>query len=366
MNIGIDGNEANLTHRVGVGQYAFNILTNLYQLDKINHYYIYLKDQPLSDLPKPRDNWHYRVFGPQKLWTRLALPFHLYTDGLKLDFFYSPSHYSPHFSPFPTIPTIHDLGYLSTSDQFTKKDLYQLTGWTKHSLQHASGGVAVSQFTKNEITRIYGINPDKITVVPNGVGDIPKITPKASSDTLAKFKITQQYFLYLGTLKPSKNLPILISAFARYLQNHKTSEVLVIAGKKGWLFEEIFNTVKKENIQNSVIFTDYVTESEKWTLYQNAIATVLPSLYEGFGIPALESQKIGTPVIASNIPAFKEVLENSAIYIDPTNPSSLITAFLEVKNPKIRADLIKNGKMQVRKYTWANSAQLLLDTFNKL
>lgn len=366
MYIGIDGNEANLTKRVGVGQYAYNLLTNLYLLDSANQYYIYLKDQPLPDMPKIRDNWHYRVFGPKKLWTKIALPFHLYTDRLKLDLFYSPGHYSPHFSPFPTVPTIHDLGYLSTSDQFTAKDLYQLTEWTKHSLAKASRIIAVSEFTKSEISRIYGINPEHISVVPNGVGETPAINTKTSSAVLTKFNITKPYFLYLGTLKPSKNLPFLVSSFAEYLSQSRSDQLLVIAGKKGWLFDEIFNTVKKEHLENSVIFTDYIEESEKWALYQKAIATVLPSLYEGFGIPAIESQKIGTPVIASAIPAFKEILGDSAIFIDPTNFADLVNAFSEVQRPQIRQNLIKNGKIQAQKFTWANSANSLLEVLNKL
>jgi len=366
MIIGIDGNEANLTTRVGVGQFAYNLLTNLYLSDTSNQYYIYLKDQPLSDMPKNRDNWHYCVFGPKKLWTKIALPFHLYTDNIKLDLFFSPSHYSPHFSPFPTIPTIHDLGYLSTGDQFTKKDLYQLTEWTKHSLKKATHIIAVSQFTKNEINRIYGINLNKISVVSNGVGEIPKISTKNSAAVMTKFNITKPYFLYLGTLKPSKNLPFLISTFAKYLRHTHTDQYLVIAGKKGWLFDEIFNTVKKENIESSVVFTDYITESEKWVLYQKAIATVLPSLYEGFGMPAIESQKAGTPVIASFIPAFREVLDGYAIYINPTNPNGLVNAFMEIQNPQIRKILANYGLDRSKKYTWTSSALSLLAVFNKL
>lgn len=121
MLIGIDGNEANIPNKVGVGQYAFKLLWHLFQLDKKNNYLIYLKDSPSSDLPPESKNWHYRVFGPSKMWTRVSLPFKLFTQKEKLDLFFSPSHYSPSFSPFPTIPTIHDIGYLQFQNQFTKK-----------------------------------------------------------------------------------------------------------------------------------------------------------------------------------------------------------------------------------------------------
>lgn len=350
--IGIDGNEANRGQRVGVGQYAYNILTQLALLDTTNIYHIYLKSAPLADMPPASNRWHYHVFGPQKLWTKLALPFHLYTDGRKLDFFFSPAHYSPNFSPFPTIPTIHDLGYLSTPEQFTKKDFYQLTTWTKRSLLKASHIIAVSQFTKDEINRIYGINKQIISVIYNGITP-PKLDNTDPASVLEKFNITKPYFLYLGTLKPNKNIPFLIEAFSK-----TAGHQLVIAGKKGWLFDSIFSAVTKNHLEKSVIFTDYISETEKWLLYQQATATVLPSLYEGFGIPAIESQLMGTPVICSRIPAFTEVMGDSATYIDPTSVNSLVTA--------LNKSYTKLSVVKSPPYTWEKSALSLIEVFSKL
>ena len=352
MIIGIDGNEANLTQRVGVGQYAYNIISQLAKLDTKNIYHIYLKSQPVGDMPHESKNWHYHVFGPQKLWTKIALPFHLFFDNLKLDVFYSPTHYSPHFCPFPTIPTIHDLGYLTSQDQFTKKDLYQLTEWTKHSLFKAKHIIAVSEFTKNELNRVYGISKDNISVVYNGI-TIPNLDNINPNTVLKKFNIVKPYFLYLGTLKPSKNIPFLIEAFAQ-----TSGHQLVIAGKKGWLFESIFNTVKKFGLEKLVIFTDYISETEKWLLYQQAETTVLPSLYEGFGIPAIESQLMGTPVICSNIPAFKEIVENTATFIDPTSIKSLVNALNNVTK--------KTPQKYQNRFTWEKSAQTLINVFSKI
>lgn len=351
LSIGIDGNEANLSQRVGVGQYAYNIILQLSKLDNKNNYHIYLKSPPMNDMPPESKRWHYHVFGPQKLWTKIALPFHLYFDGIKLDLFYSPTHYSPHLSPFPTVPTIHDLGYLSTQDQFTKKDLYQLTEWTKHSIFQAKHIMAVSQFTKNEINRIYNIDKNKISVAYNGITK-PTIDTNSQS-VLKKFNIAKPYFLYLGTLKPSKNIPFLIEAFAQ-----TKGFQLVIAGKKGWLFNSIFETVQKFHLQKSVVFTDYISEAEKWILYREAVATVLPSLYEGFGIPAIESQLMGTPVICSNIPVFKEILGNTATYIDPYSVESLAKA-INSQNKKTR-------KTYPNKFTWEKSALSLIEVFSKI
>jgi glycosyltransferase involved in cell wall biosynthesis len=366
MLIGIDGNEANIKNRVGVGQYAFHVLTELYK-DLDNEYIVYLKDQPLSDLPKSNKNWHYRVFGPQKLWSRIALPFYLFFQTEKLNLFFSLSHYSPLFCPCPTIPTIHDLGYLQFQEQFTKKDLYQLINWTKQSIKKAKHIITVSQFSKSEIEKIYNIPSSKIDIAYNGVDIPPKIEVSLQKKILADYQIEpNKYFLYLGTLKPNKNIPFLIKSFSLYLKQTNSSNLLVIAGKKGWLFDEIFATVKKEGIESQVIFTDFVSESQKWTLYQNAICSILPSIYEGFGIPAIESMKVETPVIVSDISPLKEVVVDSGLFIDPKNISDLCQKMINITSPKIREKYSILGKKQADKFTWANTAKSILKAFQKI
>lgn len=369
MLIGIDGNEANIANKVGVGQYAFNVLTKLYQLDKKNQYIIYLKDQPSSDLPLANSNWQYRVFGPKKLWTRFALPFHLFFQTEKLDLFFSPSHYSPLFCPCPTIPTIHDLGYLKFQSQFTKKDLYQLINWTIQSIIKSKHICTVSQFSKDEIIKTYLIDPQKISIAYNGVDTPPKIDTKTQNDILSNYSLkANSYFLYLGTLKPNKNIPFLIKSFSKFIKTKdcQKSTKLVIAGKKGWLFEEIFQTVKKEGIEDKVVFTDFVNNDQKWTLYQNAIASVLPSTYEGFGIPAIESMKIGTPVIVSSIPPFKEVVAKCGLFIDPNKESDLVEKMTEILQPKVRQKYSILGKSQADKFTWESTAKSIIEVFNKI
>jgi len=366
MIIGIDGNEANTPLRVGVGQYAFNLITALYQHRSHHTFHLYLKSPPLPDLPPATSNWQYHLIGPSSLWTKIALPFHLFTDGLHLDLFYSPSHYSPHFSPFPTIPTIHDLGYLQSQDQFNKKDIYQLVNWTKHSLKHARQIIAVSQFTKDDLIKTYHLAPNKISLVYNGVQNPPQITSDQTKTVLSKFSINQPYFLALGTLKPNKNYPFLINAFSTYLKNHSSTHLLVIAGKKGWLFNDIFRSVQEEKMESNVIFTDYISETEKWALLANALSLVIPSTYEGFGIPAIESQAVGTPVIASNIPAISEILQQSALFINPYQPSTLVQALTQIQQPTTRKHLIALGHQQSTKFTWDQSAIDLLKAFDKI
>lgn len=352
MNIGIDGNEANIKNRVGSGQYSYNILLQLNKLNKNHNFIIYLKSKPLPDMPKKGKFWHYKIIGPKLLWTKFALPLNLAICKNNLDLFYSPTHYSPTPSPIPTIPTIHDIGYLKTPQDFNKKDFYQLKNWTEQSIKQAKHIITVSEFTKEEIIKEYNIKPDKITVVPNGITKFKKHTKTESQKVLNKFNINQPYFLSVGTLKPNKNYSFLIKAFSK-----TTGYQLVISGKKGWLFDEIFKTINELKLQNSVIFTDFVTEKEKNILYQNATATVLPSLYEGFGIPAIESQSFDTPVIVSDIPSYHEIMQDSATYINPTDEKSLIKALNNIKN---------NHSQNYKRYLWSNSTKKLLTLFDSL
>jgi glycosyltransferase involved in cell wall biosynthesis len=366
MIIGIDGNEANSKRRVGAGQYAYNVLLELHRIDTKNKYYIYLKKKPQKDMPSQNKNWHYQIFGPKFMWTKLALPFKLYTQKIKLDLFFSLTHYSPSFCKVPTIPTIHDIGYLNFKDQFTKKDLYQLINWTKKSIRQAKAIVAVSQFTKNEIIKTYGIDKKKIFIAYNGVGQARSIPDRIESKILEKFKIEKPYFLYLGTLKPNKNIPFIIKSFYEYQRSnaltHQSSR-LVIAGKKGWLFEDIFKLVTELKLEQQIIFTDFINETEKWALYKNAQALVIPSLYEGFGIPAIEAQKAKLPVIASNIDVYKEILNNSAILINPYKQVELIKALNDIQKDSLADKLIKAGLKNSTKFTWTNTAKSILKCF---
>jgi glycosyltransferase involved in cell wall biosynthesis len=330
MIIGIDGNEANQTIRVGVGQYAYHLLCQLSKRNKNHQFIIFLKNPPLADLPKTSKLWRYLIIGPKPLWTKIALPLYLVTTRQKIDYFYSPSHYSPFPSAIPTIPTIHDIGYLKYQNQFKKKDFFQLKNWTQQSINQAKYIMAVSEFTKNELIKTYHLSPKKIFVIPNGVNKPPKKSLSLNQKTLKKFSITKPFFLSVGTLKPNKNYGFLIKSFAQFLKIKPDSFQLVIAGKKGWLFDEIYQTVVDTHTQNDVIFTDFITESEKWALYRQATATVIPSTYEGFGIPAIESLMVNTPVICSDIPVFKEVLKKQAIYINPNKIKTLTAALQKI------------------------------------
>ncbi len=324
MIIGIDGNEANVKNKVGVGYFAYNLLVGLHRQTNGNTFWIYLKDKPNLDMPPQTDSWKYIICGPKKMWTRLALPLRLFTQLKKPDVFFSPSHYTPLFSPVPKIVSIMDLGYLDTPGQFTKKDFYQLRSWTEQSIKSSQHIVAISKYCKQDIVDKYAINPSKISIL------YPIISPPVAIIKKPKYS---NYFLYLGTLKPSKNIPFFISGFAKYLLQGGTVKNLVIAGKKGWLYDDIFSLVSTLGLQKNIIFTDYVDDPTKWSLLKYAKALVLPSLFEGFGIPVVEAMYTRTSVIASSRGSLPEIASSYGQIIDPTNENQLIQAMQNLKKP---------------------------------
>jgi glycosyltransferase involved in cell wall biosynthesis len=354
MLIGIDANEANIKMRVGINQYAFNLLHALYNLNSQHQFVIYLKNPALPDLPAPRPGWSYRLIPFPKIWTQTRLPWDLYTHTPRPDVFFSMTHYAPRFSPVPTVISIMDLGFLKTPEQFTSKDFNQLKSWTKYSVSQASKIIAISQYTKSDVVSQYHKNPDDICVTPLGYDTQIFFTHK-STTVLDKYQIHKPYFLFLSSLKPSKNVIGLVRAYAA----GKFKQSLVIVGKKAWLFDEIFAEVKKMKLQNQVIFTGFMPELEVPELMSHAAAFVLPSFYEGFGIPVLEAMACGTPVVVSKVASLPEVAGNAAIYIDPYDQKSLTNGMMEAVGEK-RSHYIKLGLAQAKLFSWAKCAQSTL------
>src|SRR3989344_8830539 len=160
MIIGIDGNEANVTNRVGIGEYSFELLRQFAELRIKNlEFRIYLKNTPLSDMPKEGENWTYRVIKPGKLWTQWRLPMDLYLHKPKPDVFFTPSHYAPRFSPVPTVISVMDLSYVYFKELFNKSDLQQLQSWTEYSVKKAKKILTISNSSKNDIIKEYNVAP---------------------------------------------------------------------------------------------------------------------------------------------------------------------------------------------------------------
>jgi glycosyltransferase involved in cell wall biosynthesis len=367
MLIGIDGNEANVENKVGIGEYAYELLRQFERL-KINDlgFRIYLKNDPRPDMPQSRDGWEYRVIGPKKMWTQFALPFNLLLDSKRPDVFFSPSHYAPRFSMVPTAISIMDLSYLHFPELFTKHDLYQLVNWTKYSAKQAKRIFTISNFSRDDIIKAYEKRPSDVITTYLGIKEINDLGLKINDmDELEKkFKITAPYILFVGTIQPRKNIARLIEAFAKL----KTENIeLIIVGKKGWLWEEILAAPEKFKIQDRITFLDFVSNEDLPALYKNAQCFVLPSLYEGFGLPVLEAMKFGCPTIISNVSSLPEVGGDAAVYFDPASVDDIAEKIDKViGDEKLRAEMTEKGYNQVKKFSWEKTASKTLEVLQEL
>lgn len=348
MKIGIDGNEANVKNRVGSNVYSFELLKQLHKSSKLK-VTIYLSSPAVEDLPQKNPNWNYKVLKPGFLWTQWRLPLEFCSKTLQLDVFFTPGHYAPRFCPCPSVISIMDLAFLRYPEQFKKKDLWQLKAWTKYSVRNSAHIFTISEFTKKEIIHFYDYPKDQITVTYPGVEDFPvSKSPNTYGD----------YFLYIGTLQPRKNLSRLIEAIK--ILNKK----LIIVGKKGWLYEDIFEKVKNLGLENKVIFTGFVSNQEKTTLITNAEALILPSLYEGFGIPVVEAMRLKCPVIVSKNSSLEEIVGANGIYIqNPLQIDSIVAGIrqmLQLSKGK-RALMVNKAYKDSLRFIWEDCAKKTLE-----
>ncbi len=379
MKIGINGYElvksrfgydqGNIPIRVGSGVYTNELLTALYLLDDKNDYTIFLPpDRFASDLPKEKNNWHYKVVGPSKLWTMYSLSKFFFVSKLKLDVFFSPTHYLPPFTPFPSVISILDLSFLYFKSNFTLKDFWQLKLWSEWSAKSSRQIFTISSASKNDIIKKYELPANKIAVTYPGIPPSPRLRrarKKLNMDNvLKKYNVGKNYILFVGTIQPRKNIVKLIEAFSKIVAGDLQ---LVIIGKPGWMYEEIYATPKKFGVEKRVKFLEAVTDEELPYFYKNAVCFVLPSLYEGFGMPILEAMQNGCPVVTSNVSSMPEAGGDAALYVDPNNIEDITDKITKVISDKnLREQMIKKGYEQVKKFSWEKTARATLKVLEQV
>lgn len=252
------------------------------------------------------------------------------------------------------IATIHDMAMHTMKDKYTKGQVLTKTTLLKNTIKNADKLICISEFTKNELLKYYpNVDESKIEVVYNGFEyNEMVLTQQTINTTLKKFNITKDYLLFVGTLSPHKNIERIVEAFNK-VRNKGYDYQLVICGKKGWLYEDIFNKVKELKLENEVIFTDYVTDEELEVLYKNTKLFVFPSLYEGFGFPPIEAMARKVPVLTSREGALPEVVGDAAIFCDAYNVEDIFNKIINILDDKNLSDiLIDKGLKRKEYFSW--------------
>ncbi len=365
MIIGVDANEANVKNLVGVSVYTLKLLEFFKKsANERLKFLIYLKKPPLKHLPKENKFFKYKVVkGP--LWSQITLPLYFAKEVFqkeKPQVFFSPAHYAPRFCPYKTVVAIHDLSYFHFPNEFLKKDLYKLKNWTKYSVEKAVKIIAVSKTTKKDLIKFYNLPEEKVIVIYNG-WERKKIKPKKPS-----FKLKPKTFaLFVSTIQPRKNIVRLATAFDKFKKETNSDLKLVIAGKKGWLWKQIFYEIENLENKKDIVFTGYVNESELAWLYKNALFFLHPSLYEGFGLPVLEAFSWNLPVACSFAGSLPEVANEASLYFDPLNIEDIADKIKKLWEDKaLREKLKKQGKERLKNFSWEKCGKETLEVITNV
>lgn len=288
------------------------------------------------------------------------------------------THFCNYVIPFGVkgkkVVTVHDLAFREYPETVRGRTMLMLKRNLQKSLKRADAIVTDSEFTKSEVLKYYDVPAERVHVVPCGV-DMSQYHSNYSREQIEyakkKYSIKGNYFLYLGTLEPRKNLKGLLLSYKKFIENRKEAgkeiPMLVLAGGKGWMYDEIFQTANEASLKEHVIFTGYIDEEDKAPLMSGATVFCFPSFYEGFGMPPLEAMACGTPVLTSNNSSLAEVTGDAAVHVDPYDLNQMAKMLAELcDNVELRQQLQTLGVRQAENYSWESAVAKLWEVYEKL
>jgi glycosyltransferase involved in cell wall biosynthesis len=377
MKIGIEATSAAEAQKAGVGYYTLNVLRALSRLQADNHTYtLYLRtpwsfseDSPSTGKPH---QWNFRVLRSPLLWAQLRLPLELRQHPQDVYFF--PTAVLPiAYQPVNSVLTIHDVAFLFFPECFS----FALRSWLmlacKIGMARARKIITVSEATRQDVLAHYGVNPDKVVAIHHGVHErftqLRASSMPAIEQTKKKYGIQRPYILCIGTLQRRKNIPRLLQAFYLLKQRYQIPHQLVLVGQqyKDLPEHEIFVTIQRLILNRDVVWTGYVDEQDMPFLINGAELFVLPSLYEGFGMPLVEAMACGVPVACSNISSLPEVIGGGGVLFEPDDVEHMVTTLHQVLTQERLSDSLRaQGLQRAREFSWETCARKTLDVLEEV
>ncbi|RLC69773.1 MAG: glycosyltransferase family 1 protein [Chloroflexi bacterium] len=385
MRIGVDYTSA-VRQGAGIGRLTRCIFQALAEIDHENEYRLFaaMGRGQSSNFPtfQPSKLSNFRLktipLSDRELnvvWHRLRLPLPVELITGPVDVFHSPDFTLPPVWRARAVLTVHDLSFLRVPECFTGALRRYLERVVPRSVRRADHVIADSHSTKRDLVELLGTPAGKVTVIHSGVE--PRFRPIVDRAALGpvrqRYDLPERFIISVGTLQPRKNFATLVEAFARLKSetgNWKPgarSLKLVIAGGRGWLYEEIFARVEALGLQGDVLFPGFVADEDLPALYNLAEAFVLPSLYEGFGLPPLEAMACGTPVVTSNVSSLPEVVGDAGLMVEPADVESLAAAIERVlEDGGLRREMVQRGLARAKEFTWERAARRLLGVYTRM
>ncbi len=375
MRIGIDCRtilNPSVGEGAGVGHYTYYLVKHLLKLDKKNKYVLFFdhRSSSVQEFKRKQVEIIRFPFSEYKRYLPYAYSHVFVTRVLNqanLDLFHSPANVIPLQYTKPAVVTVHDLAIYQHPEWFPPKQDFSVKVLVPRSLAKAKQIIAVSHSTANDIKKEFHIPASHITVIHEGYEAVKMPSKLATHAVRKKFKLSEQYFFYVGTLEPRKNIAGMIQAFdtlvRRKPRRYKNVQ-LVLAGAKGYQFQDNYKAIQSVK-SGSVRYVGYLSSKDKQALLQGALGFVFPSLYEGFGLPVLEAMAAGTPVITANVASLPEVAGKAAILVNPTSSLALQTAMDKLMSAKVRSTYSKRGKRQAKQFSWERCAKETLKVYQQ-
>ena len=365
MLIGIDASRATATRRTGTENYSLHLIRGLLAQDSGHRFRLYFNQAPQPELFSGEPECCVIPF--PRLWTHVRLSREMAASPP--DVLLVPSHVLPLLHPQNSVVTVHDLGYHYYPEAHTLSQNLYLRWSTRFNARSSMRAVADSEATRRDLVRLYGIDPEKLVVVYPGRDEslAPVTDPLALQAVRERYGISGPYFLHVGTLHPRKNLVRLVQAMSLAGSDLDPSLQLVLAGKKGWLYDDVLSEVRRRGLSERVLLTGYLPGADLPAMMSGALAYVFPSLYEGFGFPALEAMACGTPVVCSSASSLPEVVGDAALLFDPLDVEELAAALVRIAtDARLRDDLVGRGFGQMQRFSWARCAREVMQVLEEV
>lgn len=376
MRIGIDYTAA-LRQGAGVGRFVRNLVAALIVRDHDNTYTLFYPRQdrrgPPLTLPTAANVAGRPLLLSERalnaVWYKLGLPIPIEAFGGHADLYHFLDFVVPPIRHGSVVLTIHDLSFLLVPECAEAGLRAHLERVVPIAVREADFITADSENTRNELTTLLDVAPDRIAVVYGGVdANFRPVTDEVQLEAARlKYGLFFPFILYVGTIEPRKNLGRLLRAYTSLRVNHRARHRLVVAGGLGWLYQDVLREIDELAAEHEVVFLGRVPEVDLPVLYSLADLFVFPSLYEGFGLPPLEAMACGRPVLCSNTSSLPEVVGDAGVLVSPFDVDGLADAMAELLgDPDQRAALGRRGIERAREFTWDKSAERLLDVYRRV
>jgi glycosyltransferase involved in cell wall biosynthesis len=344
--------------RAGIHQYIDQVLDHLPLLSSASQYWVFSRHAArFSAKPGfavrssrwPTERRLVRIAWEQAAWPLLA-SYH------KLDLLHSMAFVAPLFSRIPTVITVYDLSFIHFPGGYPTLQRNYLQSQTARSCRKAQRVITISESGRQDVHRFFQVPLDQIDVVLPGVDPLFRPLPAAEVTAFRQREaLPREVILHVGTLQPRKNIPVLLEAMAKLA---RPDVALVLAGGKGWLYQDIFERVVVLGLEKQVRFTGYIADEELPLWYNAATLLAFPSVYEGFGMPVVEAMACGTPVVAAQSSSIPEAGGEAALYFNPDNVDALTNCLSAVLDDATLATTMRlKGLAQARLFSWARAGQ---------